>query len=109
MIAVTPDALRRYSESYPALRSRLQDRLELKSLNSAKAAKKLAEFYLDEARRAASRERGKVDREWPDVLSAKDITECFRELQGKAQKGAYDGVTQREFLHELHQRAEANL
>lgn len=109
MIAVTPDALRRYSESYPALRSRLQDRLELKSLNSAKAAKRLAEFYLDEARRAASKERGETNREWPDVLSAKEITECFRELQGQAQKNAYDGVTQREFLHELHRRAEENL
>ena len=109
MIAVTPDALRRYSESYPALRSRLQDRLELKSLSSAKAAKRLAEFYLDEARRAASKERGEVGREWPDVLSAKEITECFRELQGQAQKNASDGVTQREFLHELHRRAEENL
>ena len=60
MIAVTPDALRRYSEHYPALRSRLQDRLELQSLSSAKAAKKLADFYLNEARKAASRE------EWRD-------------------------------------------
>lgn len=108
MIAVTPDALRRYSESYPALRSRLQDRLELKSLNSAKAAKKLAEFYLDEARKIARR-GGDVDEDRPHILSSKEITECFVELEGQAQKGAYDGVTPREFLHQLHRRAEAKL
>ena len=109
MIAVTPDALRRYSESYPALRSRLQDRLELKALNSAKTARKLAEFYLNEARQAAIREIGKVEGDRPSILSPKEITECFVALEGQAQKGAYEGVTQREFLHQLHRKAEAKL
>ena len=109
MIAVTPDALRRYSESYPALRSRLQDRLELKSLTSVKAAKKLAEFYLDEARDIASRKVGKVGEGRPNILSSKEVTECFVALEGEAQKRAHEGVTQREFLHQLHQRAEEKL
>lgn len=109
MIAVTPDALRRYSASYPALRSRLQDRLELKSLTSAKAAKKLAWFYLHEARRVASRRVGEIDEDRPHILSQKEVVECFVALEGQAQKGAYEGVTQREFLHRLHQRAEEKL
>ena len=109
MIAVTPDALRRYSEHYPALRSRLQDRLELKSLTSAKAARKLAEFYLKRAREDAGREIGEIGGDRPDILSPKEITDCFVALEGQAQKGASDGVTQREFLHQLHQQAEAKL
>ena len=109
MIAVTPDALRRYSASYPALRSRLQDRLELKSLTSARAARELAKFYLDEAREVANRKIGEVDEDRPHILNSKEITECFVALEGEAQRGAYDGVMQREFLHQLHRRAEAKL
>lgn len=109
MIAVTPDALRRYSESYPALRSRLQDRLELKSLTSPKAARALARFYLDKAREVASKEMGVVDRGRPNILRDKEVTECFVALEQQAQRDARDGVMQREFLHQLHQRAEAKL
>ena len=109
MIAVTPDALRRYSASYPALRSRLQDRLELKPLTSGRAARELAEFYLNEAREAASKKIGEVGEDRPRILSQKEIMECFMELEGQAQRGADEGVKQREFLHQLHQRAEAKL
>ena len=109
MVAVTPDALRRYSESYPALRSRLQDRLELKSLTSVKAAKRLAQFYLDEGRAAANRKMGEVDEGPPDILSPKEITECFVALERQAQEGADYGVSQRDFLHHLHRRAESKV
>lgn len=109
MIAVTPDSLRRYSESYPALRSRLQDTIQLDPLTSAKAARKLAQFYLDEAREAARKKIGDVDEDRPHILSREEVTECFEELEGQAQKSADEGVRQREFLHQLHRRAEEKL
>ena len=109
MIAVTPDALRRYSEQYPALRSRLQDRLELKALTSLGAARKLAEFYLDRARDLARSERGEIDEDRPPILSRKEITECFVDLEGQTQRSGHDGVAQREFLQQLHRRAEKKL
>lgn len=108
MIAVTPDALRRYSESYPALRSRLQYRLELTPLTGAKAARELAKFYLDEARIAAARE-GEDSEEKPYILSSNEVTDCFEALEADVQRSGREGVTQREFLHELHQRAEEKL
>lgn len=109
MIAVTPDALIRYSGQYPALRSRLLDRLELKPLTSAKKARDLATFYLDEARAVASRKIGEVEEDRPNILTRKEITDCFLTLEGQAQKGADEGVRQREFLHQLHRRAEMKL
>ena len=109
VVAVTPDALSRYSAQYPALRSRLQDRLELKPLTSTGAATKLAEFYLEEAREAASKKIGEVDEDRPRILGRKEIMECFVVLEGQAQRDADEGVRQREFLHQLHRRAEAKL
>lgn len=108
VIAVTPDALRRYSESYPALRSRLQYRLELKPLTSARAARELAKFYLDEARDAAWR-KGEDNDEKPHILSSIEVTDCFEALEADVQRSGREGVTQREFLHQLHQRAEEKL
>ena len=108
MIAVTPDALRRYSEFYPALRSRLQYRLELKSLTSAKAARKLAKFYLDEAREDAGKKIGDID-DRPHILSSEEVDDCFEALEELAKKSGSEGVAQRDFLHQLHQQAEAKL
>ena len=53
MIAITPDALDRYSYSLPALRSRLENRIELSPLTEVEEAVKLAQFYIDRAREEA--------------------------------------------------------
>ena len=109
MIAVTPDALSRYSASYPALRSRLEDRLELKPLTSAKKAKALAEFYLERAREAAREEKGMAKEGVKNIVSPDEIMDCFVELEAQAQKRGDEGVRHRELLHRLHERAEAKL
>lgn len=109
MIAVTPNALSRYAEHYPALRSRLEDRLELKPLTSVKKAQKLAEFYMDQARHTArERQHEEVGGQNP-ILSAAEIRECFIGLEGLAPRRGLDGVLQREFLHRLHELAEEKL
>ena len=111
MIAVSPDALRRYSAWYPALRSRLEDRLEMKPLTSAKKAKDLAKFYLGRAREAATREKGEAKKKEnaKHILSPSEVEDCFVALEEQALKRGDDGVTQRALLHRLHERAEAKL
>ena len=109
VIAVTPNALSRYSGYYPALRSRLQDRLELKPLTSAKAARKLAKFYLDQARKTAEKRKGKKKGDQKYILSLEEINDCFIELKDQVKDRADEGVRQRELLHRLHQLAEQKL
>ena len=109
MIAVTPNALNRYSEYYPALRSRLEVQLELKPLNGVEEAQELATFYLDEARQAAERKKGNIDDKTQHILGRKDVEDCFDELEELARKRGDEGVRQREFLHRLHQLAEDKL
>ena len=105
MIAVTPDALRRYSIALPALRSRLENRIELSALQNLDQAVKIAKFYVDSARKAAKllqpRDGGNSD-----ILTTDEIRRCYFELLGRAKQLGDDGVRQREFLHQLHKRAE---
>ena len=109
MIAVTPDSLSRYSGYYPALRSRLEDRLQLNPLTSASRARKLAQFYLDQARDTAKERKGKPPRSKRHILSSGEIEDCFIELEEQAEKRGDKGVRQRELLHRLHQLAEQKL
>ena len=105
MIGITPDALHRYSEALPALRGRLQNRIELEPLKAAEDAWELARFYMESARRSAEREgRPSVDGEW--IVGRDEAVDQFDRLYGRAIQQGDDGVRQREFLHELHMRAE---
>src|SRR5207237_18328 len=58
MIAVTPDAMRRYSVALPAFRSRLQNQLSLATLTNVDDALALSSFYLHNAREAAKKSEG---------------------------------------------------
>ncbi len=106
MIGITPDALRRYSVALPALRGRLQNRIELEPLQDADEAWELAKFYMESARRSAETEgRRAVDGQW--IVTRGDAIGDFDRLYGRATRRGDAGVRQREFLHELHMRAEA--
>ena len=103
VIAVTPDAMLRYSSALPALRSRLEDRIELTPLQGVDEGRKLAEFYLDQARKGPANVRPHSDRK---VLTAPEIESVFADLvAGSAGRGD-SGVRQREFLHRLHEVVE---
>lgn len=107
MIAVTPDALRRYSNALPAFRSRLENRIELSALESAEEALALAEFYLAEARERASKVKGTATPSGAKaILSQAAIEEIFATLLARAQRRGDEGLRQREFLHALHVAAE---
>jgi AAA+ ATPase superfamily predicted ATPase len=109
MIAVTPDALRRYSVALPAFRSRLQDRVELSSLTDAEDAVDLARFYLTVAEEEAAQEKGKKPATAKPILTDKEISAIFSQLLDRATKGGDTGLRQRTFLHHLYQKAESRI
>ena len=105
MIGITPDALHRYSAALPALRGRLQNQIELEPLQDEDEAWELAKFYMEFARRSAEKKGGRtVDRRW--IVTRDDANGDFDRLYGRATRRGDAGVRQREFLHELHVRAE---
>lgn len=105
MIAITPDALERYSYSLPALRSRLENRIELSPLAEMDEAVKLARFYMDVARRKAAQSQSGAGGAEP-IVSQPEIENLYSKLEDQATKRGDKGVRQREFLHGLHRLAE---
>ena len=108
MIGITPDALRRYSATLPALRGRLQNQITLEPLTDLDEALDLARFYLRAARRSA---RSLRDDDGGDeyVLSTGKVERCFERLLTRAERAGDRGVTQRLFLHALHDLAETKI
>ena len=109
MIAVTPDALRRYSVALPAFRSRLQDRVELLPLTDPDDALDLAKFYIRAASEEALRTNGKPPAGAKPILSDEEITTIFIDLLDRAIKTGDSGLRQRTFLHYLYQSAESRI
>lgn len=107
LIAVTPDALRRYSVALPALRSRLQDKVELSPLTNRQQALDLTHFYVSEARKVAGTSSDNAD--YSELLTTQEIGEKFDELYEQAKAQGDRGVRQRLFLHQLHLLAETRI
>ncbi|MGC1304386.1 MAG: BREX system ATP-binding domain-containing protein [Caulobacteraceae bacterium] len=108
MVAVTPDALRRYSVALPAFRSRLENRVELSPLTEVDQAKSLAEFYLQEARTKAV-QSGQSPVGTQSLVSDQEIEELFTSALERARRAGDEGVRQRQFLHLLHTEAEQRI
>jgi hypothetical protein len=109
MLAVTPDAMRRYSAALPAFRSRLQNQITLNPLKESIEAITLAEFYLQNAKSEAQRQRGSDARGTLALLSETEMRNAFLRLQKLAERRGDVGVRQREFLHDLHLIAEQTI
>ena len=105
MIAITPDALERYSYSLPALRSRLENRIDLSPLAKMDEAVELARFYMDSARRKAAQSQS-GDGGAEQIVSQPEIENLYWKLEDQATKRGDKGVRQREFLHSLYRLAE---
>jgi len=104
MLALTPDAFRRYSLALPAFRSRLNNEIELKAITSVKEAKTIADFYVEEGRKQSdTRLAASPGIEQP--VSDKDIESVFQQLL----QSDSDGVNHRDFLQKLHDLAEVSM
>ncbi len=108
MIGITPDALLRYSTALPALRGRLQNQISLEPLTDVDDALNLADFYIRAGRRIARSQRDD-DGGDSDVLKDTKVESCFEKLLERAERAGNRGVTQRAFLHELHDQAEKRI
>lgn len=108
MIAVTPDAMRRYSAALPAFRSRLQNQITLTPLMSLEEARALTTFYVRSARKEAEKSRERAGGN-EDIVTLDDITEGFEAMRKVADRRGDAGVRRREFLHHLHTIAETRL
>ena len=110
MIAITPDALSRYSGLAPALRGRLEQRIRLKPLADESEALKLAKFYMETARRKAAAQSGRPGSDHETkVVNDADVETCYLKLERRARQRGDEGVRQREFLHALHVRVEEKI
>lgn len=105
MIAVTPDAMRRYSVALPAFRSRLQNQITLAPLASFEEAEALARFYLEAAQTEAKKQKSGTPGTGV-LVTAEEMREAFEQLRRLSERRAETGVRQREFLHQLHTIAE---
>jgi hypothetical protein len=106
MLAVTPDAMIRYSAALPAFRSRLLNPIVLQPLDGEDKALELARFYVDHARQQAGKSHGGTPAGTEELLSDSDIKAVFQQLRRTGERRADVGVRQREFLHALHDKAE---
>ena len=109
MLAITPDAWRRYGVALPAFRSRLADKINLPGLQDEDEAIELADFYIDSAKRAAVNQNGPLPRRLEPILTKAEISRTFEKLHEAALKSGDSGLRQRLFLHELHSKAEKRL
>jgi hypothetical protein len=101
MLAVTPDALRRYSVALPAFQSRLQDHVALEPIEDTTKALRLANFYIEEARNSARLELGAPPSGIEPIVSEDRIRELFDDLSRRAAARRDIGVRQRDLLHQL--------
>jgi hypothetical protein len=106
MLAVTPDAMIRYSAALPAFRSRLQNPIVLQPLDDEGKALALANFYVTHARESAEKSRGAAPAGTQELLSDEQIKAVFQDLRRTGERRGDIGVRQREFLQFLHDQVE---
>ena len=104
VIAITPDALRRYASALPAFRSRLEKQITLSPLGDCDEARQLAAFYVQYARDRGS--GGEVEARAGSIVTEEEVATAFGEAAEASRHRGDEGVRQREFLNKLHKIAE---
>lgn len=108
IIAITPDAMRRYSSALPAFRSRLENHITLNPLESVEEAQNLANFYVNEAYSAARVPNNERIDKLP-IITEQEVKSAFYKLDERARVRGDNGVRQREILNKLHDIVENKL
>lgn len=111
VVAVTPDAMRRYSTALPALRSRLENQIVLSPLSTVHEAIALADFYMGKASKGGSHSGSQslATRPYTELVSHSQIEAAFLEAASRSSRRGDDGVRQREFLNSLHSMADQKI
>lgn len=104
MLSMTVEARRRYFSMLPALAGRLENSVTVAPIKDADEALALAKFYLDQAQRAAVRHplaQGLIPGN-RDPLGVDGVLAAYSMLRTELGRRGAEGVTQRRFLHRLH-------
>ncbi|HEY5315033.1 MAG TPA: hypothetical protein VIK18_21050 [Pirellulales bacterium] len=111
MIALTPEARRRYYGMLPAFQGRLQTVVTLSPLTKTSEAIELSRFYLEAAKKkAADAMQGTNISAGSDVLlQEQEVRDVFERCADESAERGGEGVTQRDFLNALHEQAVAVL
>lgn len=109
IVAITPDAMRRYASALPAFRSRLDNQITLRPLANFGEARDLAQFYLDCARERAGASGAPRMGHVGNVVTEEEVETAFAEAEEASRRRRDEGVRQREFLNRLHNFAEAKI
>src|SRR5438552_16903137 len=88
MLAVTPDAMIRYSSALPAFRSRLHNPIILQPLDDDNKALALANFYVTHARQMAEKSRASESGGTDALLEEAEIRSVFQELRRTRERRA---------------------
>jgi len=111
MLGITREARRRYFQMIPALASRLQKIFVVEPIKNAETAIKYYEFYLNIAQEKANEISQKKN--WKqgtkELLSSASAKEIFSTMTKTGKEIGAEGVSQREYLNALHERAEKHL
>lgn len=108
MIAVTPEAKRRYFEMVPAFQGRLQNSVVLRPLMSEKDALEVFHFYMGQARQSAKAEVNVSSTILGDneFLTDAQVKKIYLDLRESSAARGVEGVTHRDFLNVMHDSAE---
>lgn len=111
ILAMTPDARRRYFGMLPALAGRLQTVVPLHPLQFPQEALELYDFYLEAARTQAAKDPETAD--WTpgkeELLTRVQVRQVFQDLAIAAERIGEEGVKQRLFLDSLHNKTQSAL
>ena len=111
LLAMTPDARRRYSQMFPALAGRLQETISLPPVGTSAEALRLYHFYLDE-RRVVAKADPEAENWTPGTqkpLSDGQVIEMYEVLSIAAARQGIKGVTQRFLLDRFHRETESRI
>ncbi len=105
MLAMTRQARLRYFAMLPALASRLQHAVTLEPIGDLATARGLYAFYLDRARRTARADPRAVAASpgTREPFRDGELAEMFDGLRRRSEARGTEGVTQRDWLHRLHE------
>jgi hypothetical protein len=107
MVAITPEAKRRYFEMVPAFQGRLQNMVLLKPLTKEQEALDVFHFYLKQARDHARHERPSGKSGNNPILTDSEVKHHYSELLESSRARGLEGVTHRDFLNSMHDIAES--
>lgn len=104
MVAMTPQAKLRYFAMLPAFQGRFQDIFTLSLISNFKQAVDLYNFYRDKGRNKALNEYKDhyLEQGEEEIFEENELREIYDKLEKISFERGTEGITPRDYLHDLH-------